>query len=44
VLLVVAFAGLALFSILSIVLSAEDGRESSQPSPQIATWVRFGAR
>jgi hypothetical protein len=44
VLLVFAIAGLALFSILSIVLGAEDSRESTAPSPKIATWVRFGLR
>ena len=43
-LLVFALAGLALFSILSIVLGAEDGRESPQPSPRIATWVFYGRR
>ena len=43
-LLVFALAGLALFSILSIVLGAEDGSGSTQPSPKIATWVRLGLR
>lgn len=44
-LLVIALAGLALFSILSIVLSTEDGRESTSPSPtKPYTWVRFGLR
>ena len=42
-LLVFALAGLALFSILSIVLGTEDGRETN-PSPQLATWVLFGRR
>jgi hypothetical protein len=44
VLLVFALAGLALFSLLSILLSTEDGRESADPSPELATWVRFGLR
>jgi hypothetical protein len=44
VLLVFALAGLALFSLLSILLSTEDGRESADPGSQIATWVRFGLR
>lgn len=44
-LLVFALAGLALFSILSIVLGTEDGRESTSPSPtKPYTWVRFGLR
>ena len=42
-LLVFALAGLALFSLLSILLSTEDGRESADPNP-LATWVRFGLR
>jgi hypothetical protein len=44
VLLVFALAGLALFSLLSILLSTEDGRESADSSPALATWVRFGLR
>ena len=43
-LLVFALAGLALFSILSILLGTEDGRESTNPGPPLATWVRFGRR
>ena len=42
-LLVIALAGLALFSLLSIVLSTEDGRET-HPSPQLSTWVLIGRR
>ena len=43
-LLVFALAGLALFSLLSILLGTEDGRETADHSPQLATWVRFGLR
>ena len=44
VLLVFALAGLALFSLLSILLSVEDGRESTTPDARQYTWVRFGLR
>jgi hypothetical protein len=44
VLLVFAIAALALFSILSIVLSTEDGRESSHPTNSLSTWVLLGRR
>jgi hypothetical protein len=44
VLLVFALAGLALFSLLSILLSVEDGRESTTPDATQYTWVRFGLR
>jgi hypothetical protein len=44
VLLVIALAGLALFSLLSIVLGVEDGRESTKPNAKQYTWVRFGLR
>jgi hypothetical protein len=44
VLLVVALAGLALFSLLSILLGTEDGRGSADHNPQLPTWVRFGLR
>jgi hypothetical protein len=44
VLLVIALAGLALFSLLSIVLGVEDGRESTEPNAKQYTWVRFGLR
>ena len=43
-LLVFALAGLALFSLLSILLGVEDGRESTKPNPRHYTWVRFGLR
>ena len=43
-LLVFALAGLALFSLLSILLGTEDGRESADHSPQVPTWIRFGLR
>ena len=44
VLLVIALAGLALFSLLSILLGVEDGRESPRPNARHYTWVRFGLR
>ena len=44
VLLVIALAGLALFSLLSILLSVEDGRESTTPDVRQRTWVRYGLR
>ena len=43
-LLVIALAGLALFSLLSILLSVEDGREPTTPDARQYTWVRFGLR
>ena len=43
-LLVFALAALALFSLLSILLSVEDGRESTTPDARQYTWVRFGLR
>jgi hypothetical protein len=39
VLIVIALAGLALFSILSILLSSEDGREPGHPIAGPATWI-----
>jgi hypothetical protein len=44
VLLVFALGALALFSLLSILLGSEDGREPTKPSPKEYTWVRFGLR
>ena len=44
VLLVFALAGLALFSLLSILLSVEDGREATTPDVRQRTWVRYGLR
>jgi hypothetical protein len=43
-LLVIAIAGLALFSVISIMLGSEDGREPSDPTQYISTWVKLGRR
>ena len=44
-LLVIAIAGLALFSVISILLGSEDRREPRDPAQQpLSTWVRFGLR
>jgi hypothetical protein len=43
-LLVIAIAGLALFSVISILLGSEDGREPSDPAQYISTWVKLGRR
>ena len=43
-LLVIAIAGLALFSVISILLGSEDGREPSDPTLYVSTWVKLGRR
>jgi hypothetical protein len=43
-LLVIAIAALALFSVISILLGSEDGRELRHPQESMSTWVRFGLR
>ncbi len=43
-LLVIAIAGLALFSVISILLGSEDGREPSDSTQYISTWVKLGRR
>ena len=43
-LLVIAIAALALFSVISILLGSEDGREPRHPIESLSTWVRFGLR
>ncbi len=40
--IVAGIAFLALFSLVSILLGSEDGREAPDPTGQIATWILFG--
>jgi hypothetical protein len=42
--LVAGLVLLALFSLISILLGSEDGRETTDPYRSVATWVRFGLR
>jgi hypothetical protein len=42
--IITAIVILALFSLLSIVLGSEDGRETTDPSKSLATWTLFARR
>jgi hypothetical protein len=42
--LVTALVILALFSLISIALGSEDGRETTDPDRSLATWALFARR